>query len=189
MIQSLAVFCGSKEGNNVVFSEQANQLGKLLATHGIRLIYGGGNAGMMGVVANACLENGGTVIGVIPEMLEKIERSHKDITELLVVEDMHTRKKKMYELSDAAIILPGGYGTLDELFEMITWNNLYIHSKQIFILNSDGYYDYLLQHVQKMHEEGFLYESPETFITVLNKPEQLEAHIGSQQSPGLKTYS
>lgn len=177
MIKSIAVFCGSQKGKHELFSIHAEQLGKLLAEKNIRLIYGGGNIGLMGLVANGCLDSGGEVVGVIPHILAKMERSHTGITELLVVEDMHIRKKKMYELCDAAIILPGGYGTLDELFEMITWNNLSIHDKRIFILNSDGFYDHLLKHIDEMHNSGFLYENPAGNITVITDPPQLADYL------------
>ena len=177
MIRSIAVFCGSQNGNNPLYELHAKELGELLGTRKVKLIYGGGNAGLMGIVANAVLGDGGEVVGVIPDILAKRERSHTGITELLVVEDMHIRKKKMYELCDAAVILPGGYGTLDELFEMITWNNLSIHDKRIFILNSGGYYEHLLQHIERMYSDGFLYENPAENITVLQEPSQLAAYL------------
>jgi len=113
--------------------------GTLLAAHGITLVYGGGSKGLMGALADAAMAGGGQVIGVIPELLLQWEHQHEGITELIVVPDMHTRKRQMYERCDAAVVLPGGYGTLDELFEMLTWNTLNIHSKQIYLLNSGGY--------------------------------------------------
>ena len=177
MIRSLAVFCGSKSGDNELYATHAFELGKLLAEKNVKLIYGGGNVGLMGIAANAALENGGEVVGVIPHVIDKMERSHTGITELLIVDDMHIRKKKMYELCDAAIILPGGYGTLDELFEMITWNNLSIHDKKIFILNSGGYYNHLLQHIQQMFHAGFLYENPDENMTVMNELIELSAYF------------
>lgn len=173
LIKAVAVFCGSQAGNNELFTSHAEELGNLLAQKNIKLIYGGGNVGLMHSVANAALENSGEVIGVIPHILDKRERSHRGLTELLVVDDMHTRKKKMYELCDAAIILPGGYGTLDELFEMITWNNLSLHDKHIFILNSAGYYNHLLAHINTMDVGGFLYENPMERITVIDSPKEL----------------
>ncbi len=157
-IKRIAVFCGSKDGNNPVFQADASRLGKLMATHGITLIYGGGNKGLMGAVANGVMDNGGKVIGVIPEVLLEWEHQHEGITELHVVKDMHIRKKMMYELCDAAIVLPGGNGTLDELFEMLTWNTLNIHNKKIILLNTAGYYKHLIAHVEQMTAEGFLYE-------------------------------
>lgn len=167
LIKSMAVFCGSKDGRNELFATEAESLGTWIASRNIRLVYGGGNVGLMGAVANAVMKNGGSVVGVIPEILDARERSHKTITELLVVGDMHVRKRKMYELCDAAVILPGGYGTLDELFEMITWNNLSIHDKNIYIINLNGFYDHLLAHIETMLHSGFLYENPMHRITVV----------------------
>jgi uncharacterized protein (TIGR00730 family) len=169
-ISSIAVFCGSQKGKDKLFTTHAQQVGKIIAELKIKLVYGGGNIGLMGIVADAVLQERGEVVGVIPTILDKMERSHTGITELLIVEDMHTRKKKMYELCDAAVILPGGYGTLDELFEMVTWNNLSIHDKQIIILNSNGYYNHLLTHINTMMKYGFLYENPMERIRVIQDP-------------------
>jgi uncharacterized protein (TIGR00730 family) len=177
MIQSLAVFCGSKSGNNPLFVAHARALGHLLASQGITLIYGGGSVGIMGAVADAALEKNGRVIGIIPQMLTEWEVGHQGITELIVTEDMHSRKKLLYSECDAAIILPGGFGTLDELYEMLTWNQLSIHSKQIFILNSGGFYDGLLQHMRTMQDEAFLYDRIEDRITVLNEPAALAPYL------------
>ncbi|ANH80121.1 Rossman fold protein, TIGR00730 family [Niabella ginsenosidivorans] len=172
-IKALAVFCGSKEGRDPLFTEHTRQLGVIMSRHNIQLVYGGGNVGQMGVIADAVLGGGGEATGVIPQLLVDRERSHKGLTQLEIVPDMHTRKKRMYELCDAAVILPGGYGTLDEFFEMITWNNLAIHDKMIFVLNTNGFYTHLLMHIQKMYEAGFLYEDPSLKIKVLNEPEDI----------------
>jgi len=171
--QSMAVFCGSKTGNNILFATHATQLGYLLAEKNITLIYGGGNKGLMASVANAVLEKGGRVIGIIPQVLTEWEHHHEGITELIIVESMHVRKRMLYEKCDAAIILPGGYGTLDELFEMLTWNQLSIHDKHIYILNTDDFYDGLLIHINKMLDEGFLYNQLDKTFTVVNKPEEI----------------
>jgi uncharacterized protein (TIGR00730 family) len=176
-INSLAVFCGSKNGNNPVYTEHAKELGKILAKNNITLIYGGGSTGMMGAVADAMMENGGKVIGIIPQRLVDWEHQHENITELSVVEDMHVRKKRMYELCDAAVILPGGVGTLDEFFEMVTWNQLSIHDKKIYIINSDNFFDALLKHLEQMEKQGFLYESVIQRITVFNEPRELLPQI------------
>lgn len=157
-IQSIAVFCGSKSGENKKFIIETEIIGKFLGTNHITLVYGGGKVGLMGAIANAVLSVNGKVIGVIPKVLVEWEQQHNDITALIVVDDMHIRKKMIYEKSDAAIILPGGNGTLDELFEMLTWNTLKIHEKKVFILNIDGFYDALILHFSKMQEENFLYE-------------------------------
>jgi uncharacterized protein (TIGR00730 family) len=158
-ITSLAVFCGSKSGNNPLFEEQARELGHLLAAKNITLIYGGGNTGIMGALANAVLEKNGKVIGIIPTLLKEWEHHHEGITELIIV--------------DTAIILPGGYGTLDEFFEMLTWNQLSIHDKKIFILNTAGYYDHLLAHTIVMQDENFLYDKIEDKFVVLDLPGKL----------------
>jgi len=158
-IRSVAIFCGSKTGKNPLFMAHAEELGKLLAANNIGVVYGGGNVGLMGKSADAVMSAGGRVQGVIPQVLMAWERQHTSITELFVVNNMHERKKMMYELCDAAIILPGGFGTLDELFEMVTWNQLSIHDKQIYILNSAGFYDHLLAHIRQMQDEAFLYEA------------------------------
>jgi uncharacterized protein (TIGR00730 family) len=176
-ITSLAVFCGSKSGNNPLFEHHATQLGYIVAQKSITLIYGGGNKGIMGAVANAVLEKGGKVTGIIPQLLTDREHSHQGITTLIIVEDMHVRKKMLYEKCDAAIILPGGFGTLDELFEMLTWNQLSIHSKEIFILNTAGFYDHLLAHARTMQQENFLYDTIEDRITILTAPEEIEKYL------------
>ncbi len=172
-IKSIAVFCGSKSGKNPLFIEQATQLGTLLAKRNIKLVYGGGSVGIMGAVANAVMQNNGEVIGVIPQLLVEWEQQHNSITELIVVNDMHTRKKLIYEKSDAVIILPGGNGTLDELFETITWNTLKIHEMKVYILNSGGFYNHLLHHLDKMLEEGFLYDDWRNKIVVCDNPEEI----------------
>jgi uncharacterized protein (TIGR00730 family) len=156
--QSVAVFCGSRGGKNAVFAKHAAELGKLIAVLGVKLVYGGGKKGLMGIVAESVLKNNGKVLGVIPKLLIEWEQQHEGLTELAIVPDMHSRKKMIYEMSDAAIVMPGGFGTLDEFFEMITWNQLKIHDKKIYILNSGGFYNHMHRHLKVMEEEGFLYE-------------------------------
>ena len=174
-INSLAVFCGSKNGNNPVYIDHAKELGKLLAKKNITLIYGGGSTGIMGAVADAMMEGGGKVIGIITKKLVDWEHQHKGITDLSIVDDMHIRKQRMYDLCDAAVILPGGVGTLDEFFEMVTWNQLSIHDKKIYILNSGNYFEYLLKHIKHMEKQGFLYESVTDRIAIINTPDELFA--------------
>lgn len=149
-----------------------------MAAQGVTLVYGGGKVGLMGASADSVMNNGGTVRGVIPQVLVNWEHQHENISELLVVEDMHVRKRTMYNFCDGAIILPGGFGTLDELFEMLTWNQLSIHDKKIFILNTGGFYDHLLAHLQKLTDEGFLYGELHQQFTVLNEPADLLQHLG-----------
>ena len=174
--KSVAVFCGSKSGNNPLFEEHATKLGNLLAENKILLIYGGGNKGIMGAVANGVMDKNGQVIGIIPETLMGWEQHHEGISELIVVENMHIRKRMIYEKCDAAIILPGGYGTLDELFEILTWNQLSIHNKPIYILNTAGFYDFLLAHIKKMIAENFLYASMEDAFTIVTNPSEIFNH-------------
>ena len=172
-LRSVAVFCGSKHGRREIFQQHCKELAQILAARGISIVYGGGSVGLMGLIADEIMGHGGRVVGVIPQVLVDWERQHNSISELLVVPDMHVRKRKMYELCDAAIILPGGFGTMDELFEMLTWNQLSIHDKTIFILNSGGYYNHLIAHVEQMHSEGFLYEAAYDRLEILNEPVDL----------------
>jgi hypothetical protein len=172
-IKSLAVFCGSKSGNNPVYVQHAKQLGYLLAEKNIVLVYGGSSKGIMGAVADAVIEKKGKVIGILPKVLLAWEQQHLGITELHEVADMHVRKALLYEKCDAALILPGGYGTLDEFFEMLTWNQLSIHDKKIFVLNSGGFYDHLIAHMKKMEDENFLYDAVVERMTIIKEPEEL----------------
>ncbi len=172
-IKSVAVFCGSKNGNNPIYIKEATLVGEIAAENNITIIYGGGGVGIMKAVADGAMKKGGIVIGIIPKFLLDWEHQHKAITELIVVDDMHTRKKKLYELCDSAIILPGGFGTLDELFEMLTWNQLSIHNKKIFILNSGGFYNHLIEHLYQLEKEGFLYDKLEERISILNTVSEL----------------
>jgi len=151
---SLCVFCGSQSGTNPAYLESARTTGLTLAERGIRLIYGGGSVGMMGAVADACLEAGGEVIGVIPAFLMDLELGHRGVTQLEVVPTMLERKLRMAELSDAFITLPGGIGTLDELFEMLTWVRLAVHTKPSGILNVAGFYDELISFCGKTQVDG-----------------------------------
>jgi len=176
-IQSLAVFCGSKKGNNPLFTTHAVELGKLMAAHNVKLIYGGGSAGIMGIIADTVMEHNGKVTGIIPKILLEWEVQHRGITELIIADDMHSRKKTLYSLCDAALILPGGFGTLDELFEIVTWNQLTIHDKNIYILNSGGFYDHLIKHIEVMKEEQFLYDEAIKRITIINNPAELVAYL------------
>ena len=176
-IHSLAVFCGSKYGVNPVFKQHTIELAALMARHNVTLVYGGGNVGIMGIIADEVMNNGGRVIGVIPKVLVAWERQHTSISQLFVVDDMHSRKKKMYDLCDAAEILPGGFGTLDELFEMVTWNQLSIHDKTIFILNSGGFYNHLIAHIAQMEKEQFLYEEARKRSIIIDTPAELQAYF------------
>ncbi len=173
----IAVFCGSKNGNSPLFETDAAKLGRLIAGNNMEIIYGGGSKGLMGAVANGALEEGGVVTGVIPEVLLKWESQHTGLTRLLITEGMHSRKKIMYERCHAAVVLPGGFGTLDELFEMLTWNQLQIHDKKIYLLNTANFYTHLMEHMSNMNSMGFLYESLPSKIHLCETPEHIIASL------------
>lgn len=155
MKKKIAVFCGSSIGTEAIFKETAHALGALLSKKGLGLVYGGSSTGLMGVLADGVLENGGEVIGVLPRFLEEKEVAHTKLTKLILVDDMHQRKAKMNELADGFIVLPGGLGTLEELFEILTWSQLGLHKKRIILLNIGGYYDPLLTLLQNLEDFGF----------------------------------
>lgn len=155
-MKSVTVFCGSSSGYDVMYQKAAEELGKKLAEERIKLVYGGAKVGLMGAVADAVLGAGGEVIGVLPEFLRSKEIAHEGLTDLILVQSMHERKTKMHQLSDGVIALPGGFGTLEELFEMLTWAQLGLHKNPIGLLNVDGYYDSLIDLVQSMVDKGFL---------------------------------
>lgn len=185
-MQSICVFCGSSKGRNPKFAEMAYQLGVELAERNIKLVYGGGKIGLMGEVANASLQNGGQVTGIIPKFLAKKEIAHEGITELITVESMHARKLKMSELADGFIVLPGGYGTLEELCEMLTWVQLSLINKPIGILNIDGFFDHLYGLFDTMVKQELLKQSNLKFsvqsqdITdLLSKMQQLSTEVSS----------
>ncbi len=153
---SVCVYCGSSTGNRADYTEAARALGTLLAKRQVRLVFGGGSVGLMGVLADAVLEAGGKVTGVIPHSLRTAELAHEGVTEMIAVDSMHARKQRMVELADAFIALPGGIGTMDELFETWTWLQLGIHAKPVGLLNVGGYYDPLIAFLRQMSEHGFL---------------------------------
>ena len=168
LIKSICVYCGSARGRSQRYVAAAKELGEAMAERQIRLVYGGARIGMMGEVADAVMKNGGEVIGVIPEHLQTTEVGHSGITELKVVESMHVRKKLMFDLSDAFAVLPGGFGTLDELFEIITWRMLSLHTKPIVILNIDGYWDPLEGLFDHLIAEGFAGEATRQHFSMVN---------------------
>ena len=156
-MKSICVYCGSNAGANPAYAERAVALGQRIAREGLALVYGGGNVGLMGIVADAVLAAEGEVIGVIPEQLVNWEVAHKGLTRLDVVANMHERKKRMFDLSDAFVALPGGFGTLDEMFEMLTWRQLGIGDKPCAFLDVDDFYDPLLAMIDRMVAERFLH--------------------------------
>ena len=156
MRNTICVFCGASEGNNPAYVENARLLGHTIATQGRRLVYGGGKKGLMGIVADAVLEAGGEVTGVIPQRLVEAETAHRGLTELEVVADMHTRKARMAELADGFIALPGGIGTLEELFEVWTWGQIGYHNKPVGLLNINDFYRPLSHFLQQVADQGFM---------------------------------
>ena len=152
----LCVFCGSGAGNDNWYTEQARELGGQMAAKKIGLVYGGASIGVMGAVADGVLASAGEVIGVIPQSIVDLEVSHNNLTKLEVVDSMHIRKERMYQLANGFVALPGGMGTLDELCEIVTWAQLKFHSKPIYVLNQNGFYDHLLAHFRSICEKGFL---------------------------------
>ncbi|MGA9565493.1 MAG: TIGR00730 family Rossman fold protein [Candidatus Korobacteraceae bacterium] len=169
----ICVFCGSNLGISRVYKDAAVTLGRLLAVRGIELVYGGGNIGLMGVLADAVLVSGGRVIGVIPESLMAKEVGHAGLTELRIVKSMHERKALMADLSDGFIAMPGGFGTFEEFCEIVTWSQLGIHSKPCGLLNVEGYYDPLLRLFDHAVREGFLREENRRLVLEDHDPEQL----------------
>lgn len=182
-MKSITVFCGSSFGSDPIYQEQATLLGQTLANHHIQLVYGGADVGLMGAVADGVLNAGGKVIGVLPFFLQSKEIAHKQLTELILVETMHERKTKMNELCDGVIVLPGGYGTLEEFFEMITWAQLGLHQKPIGILNIDGFYDDLIKLVQTMVDKGFLKPINRDMLLISNNIDELLEMMKNYKAP------
>jgi uncharacterized protein (TIGR00730 family) len=172
-LQSVCVYCGSSTGNDPRYREAAAVLGRAIAAQGLKLVFGGGGVGLMGVVSDAVLENGGYAIGIIPGFLRAREAHRGGLSELYVVDSMHERKQMMFERSDAFVILPGGFGTLDETFEMVTWRQLELHDKPILLVNIDGYWDPLLALIERQIEEGFLRPQHRGLLRVVDRAEDI----------------
>ncbi|WP_374989322.1 TIGR00730 family Rossman fold protein (plasmid) [Priestia megaterium] len=187
-MKRIAVFCGSSNGASELYIQGAKALGKELAKRNISLVYGGASVGVMGAVADAVLEAGGHVIGVMPTFLEEREISHKNLSELIVVESMHERKAKMAELVDGFITLPGGPGTLEEFFEIFTWAQLGLHQKPCGLLNINDYYTPLISLFNHMTEEQFLQEKYRSMALVDTEPNGLLDEFNTYQPPSVKTY-
>jgi uncharacterized protein (TIGR00730 family) len=158
-MKKIAVFCGASNGTKPEYVEKAWRLGEEMASSNIGLVYGGASIGVMGAIADGCLGKGGKVWGVIPESLQKMEVGHQHLTELIVVDTMHERKKIMYDLSDAFFILPGGMGTLDEMCEILTWAQLGFHHKPVYLINDGQFFDHLQAHMEYASKEGFISET------------------------------
>jgi hypothetical protein len=184
-LRRICVYCGSNAGNNPTHRTAAYDLGAFLARSGIGLVYGGGNVGLMGAVADGALSQSGEVIGVIPKSLREKELGHGGVTELHVVTSMHERKQMMVDLSDGFIALPGGFGTLDELFETLTWLQLSFHDKPVGLLNVGGFFDGLIEFIAHMSRSGFLKPEHAKCVLVENDPTQLLAAMESFRPPDL----
>lgn len=182
-MKSITVFCGSSFGSDNIFKEQAFLLGQTLAKKHIQLVYGGADTGLMGAVADGALSENGKVTGVLPHFLQSKEIAHKNLTELVIVETMHERKTKMNDLCDGVIVLPGGYGTLEEFFEMITWAQLGLHKKPIGVLNIDGFYDDLIKLVQTMVDKGFLKQVNRDMLLISGNIEELLEKMKNYEAP------
>ncbi|MBC7950381.1 MAG: TIGR00730 family Rossman fold protein [Rhodospirillaceae bacterium] len=185
-LKHVCVFCGSSMGAKPAYAQAAEALGRLLAQRGLGLVYGGGDVGLMGVLARAALAAGGEVTGVIPEALQKMEGvGHLELTNLHVVGSMHDRKALMAELSDAFIALPGGIGTLEELFEVWTWGQLGLHPKPLGFLDVDGYYDHLHAFLDHSQAQGFLRDRHRAMAAVESDPATLLARLDAYQPPAI----
>ncbi len=181
ILKSIVVYCASSPGVNPVYRQVAEEVGMKLAKADIRLIYGGGGRGLMGIVADATLQHGGAVTGIIPNFLADLEVAHKELTELYHVETMHERKAKMVSMADGVITLPGGYGTLDELFEILAWRQLKIYHGPIGVLNTNGFYDHLLAHCDRMVADGFLKIENRNLIIVADNIDELLTKMTESQ--------
>jgi hypothetical protein len=182
-ISSLCVFCGSKTGTDPAHAAAARRLGELMAERGVTLVYGGGRIGLMGIVADAILEGGGRVIGVIPEFLKDLEVGNDDVSEQIVTNSMHERKTRMFELSDGFVVLPGGLGTLDETLEIVTWKQLQLHSKPVVVLNSGGYWSALADLVQATIDGGFAHPAVEELFTLVDGADDVFEALDAQPEP------
>jgi len=184
----ICIFCGSSTGTRSIYADAARAMGQALLRRRIGLVYGGGNVGLMGTVADVVMQGGGEVIGVIPEALVTRELAHGDITQLIIVHSMHERKAKMAELSDAFIAMPGGYGTFEEFCEIITWAQLGLHLKPCALLNVDGYYDALLMLFDRAVEEGFLRPTNRRLVIEETDPYRLLEALASYTPPATEKW-
>jgi len=182
-LTSISVFCGSSPGNNDLYYQDAYKLGGYLAENNLKLVYGGAKVGLMGAVADGALSKGGTVVGIIPDFLQNKEIAHDGLTELIIVQSMHQRKSLMDELSDGAIVLPGGFGTMDEMFELLTWGQLGLHKKPIGILNTDGFYDDLITCLDNMVSKNLLRQSNRDMLLVSQEIKTLFSMMETYEAP------
>ena len=184
-MKNICVFCGSRKGTDAIYAETVKNLGKILAKREKALIYGGGNVGLMGILADSVMAEGGSVTGVIPEFLIEREVGHHQINELIVVKSMHERKQKMAEIADGFMALPGGYGTLEELSEILTWVQLRLISKPVALLNINNFFEPLLLQLRTMINEGFLTEESRSMLLVGDDPESLIEKLEKAHAVGM----
>jgi uncharacterized protein (TIGR00730 family) len=184
-LTSLCVYCGSAFGSNPRHREAARRLGQLMAARHVTLVYGGGRVGLMGTLADAVAAGGGTVIGIIPRHLEQKEVGHRGLAELHIVDSMHSRKAMMFDRSDAFAILPGGLGTLDEAFEMLTWRQLRLHDKPIILIDIDGYWQPLLTLIDHVIEQSFATAASRRLFTVVSDVDEVLDCIGREPLPAV----
>ena len=182
-IRSVCVFCGSREGNDPAYRAAAVRFGTLLGERGVRLIYGGGSIGLMGVLAEAALAAGGEVVGVIPDFLMKYEISHSRLTDLVITGSMHDRKRRMFEMADGFVVLPGGLGTLDETFEIVTWKQLRLHDAPIVVLDVGGFWAPLRALIDAIVAGGFAHEAIAELFTVVASVDDVFPALESAPEP------
>ena len=187
-MKRIAVYCGSSSGTNGIYRKQAAHLGKLLADRNTEVVFGGGKVGLMGHLASAAMEAGGKVTGIIPAFLHIKEVAHDGLTEMITVSTMHERKALIYDMSDGFIALPGGFGTLDELFEMLTWGQLGLHQKPVGILNVNGYFNSMLNGIETMVNEGFVKVENRDMVLVSGQAEELLQKMEHYQAPELPKW-
>jgi uncharacterized protein (TIGR00730 family) len=187
-MKRVCVFCGSSVGARPVYAEAAKKMGMLLAKKGIAVVYGGGNVGLMGILADAALAAGGEVIGVIPSVLAEREIAHSGLSDLRIVDSMHTRKAMMAELADAFVALPGGVGTFEEFFEAVTWTQLGLHRKACGLLDVDGFYTPLLGFIDRAVSEGFIRPIHRTAVVMDTEPEALLSKLANAVVPDVPKW-
>ena len=187
-INAVCVYCGSNTGTEPIFGEAAGQFGKILAENGVRLVYGGGSVGLMGILADAVLAHGGKATGIIPEFLTRREQPRRLGQELIVTRDMHERKRTMFERADAFVALPGGIGTLEEIFEAWTWAQLGFHHKPCGLLNVGGYFDKLAEFMDRTVEEDFVKPRYREMLVVESDPAQLLARFEAYRPPAVTQW-
>jgi uncharacterized protein (TIGR00730 family) len=184
-VKRICVFCGSAMGISPIYKEAAENMGKALVGRGLGLIYGGGNIGLMGAIADAVLAAGGEAVGVIPEFLASREIAHTHLTELYIVSSMHERKALMADLADGFIAMAGGYGTLEEFCEILTWGQLSLHQKPIGLLNTDGFYDQLLSFFDNIQQEKFIKTTHRSMVLEAKEPDLLLDLMANYRAPNL----